>query len=189
MAVAVANFNPVIAWLLYQEDSHSSPGKIVNLEDGAGLTRLGLTQRWNQQDLPADFFTTMEFKDAVAAAKPVYRQRYWNLISGELIQSDIVAAPLFSFAVNDNPLIAAKMLQKVLGVDDDGHIGKNTLAELGLKDPQIVAKMFRAEWETFYHNVVAVAPSKEKFLGGWINRVNFNYPPDEEFIKPIQGYL
>jgi lysozyme family protein len=174
----MANFEPIVAWVIYQEDDHRAPGKIVNLNDGAGLTRLGLTQRWHQQDLPMDYFSIMPFKDAVAAAKAVYRKT-WNQIDGDLINSDTVAAPLMSFSVNDNPLIASKALQRVLGINIDGHIGPQTLSELATKDPEIVARLFRAEWIGFYKQLVQIAPSKQQFLQGWINRVNFPYPTTE----------
>lgn len=172
----MANFEPIIQWILYQEDDHKSPGKIVNLGDGAGLTRLGLTQRWHQQDLPEQFFTTMGFNAAVMIAKAVYHKQYWILLSCDLINYDQVAAPLLSFAINDNPLIAAKTLQHVLGVTEDGHLGPKTLAELNSKDPDQVAKLFRAAWIDFYHNLIIIAPSRQQFIDGWINRANFPYP-------------
>jgi lysozyme family protein len=174
----MANFENIIPWLLYQEDSKSKPGEIINEGDGAGLTRLGLTQRWHQNDLPMTYFSTMSFKDSVAAAKVVYRKMYWNILEGDQIVSDQVAAPLLSFAVNDTTLIAAEALQRVLGIDPDGHIGPHTLAELNSKDPDIVARMFRANWLGFYQHLVSIAPSKQKFLDGWINRVNFPYPSE-----------
>lgn len=171
----MANFEPIVQWLLYQEDDHRTPGKIVNLGDGAGLTRLGMTQRWHPE-LPADFFSTMLFADAVKLAKQTYRTKYWDKISGDLIQDDIVAAPLFSFAVNDDPLIASKHLQGVLHIKEDGHIGPKTLAELNSKDPVMVARLFRADWITFYKQLAWISPTKQKFLEGWINRAEFPYP-------------
>jgi lysozyme family protein len=120
----------------------------------------------------------MSFEDAVKVAKQVYKNKYWNLMSGDDIDSDTVAAPLLSFGINDNIFIACKILQKVLGVLEDGHIGPKTLAELNQKDPEIVAKLFRAEWINFYQGLVKIAPSKQQFLDGWINRANFPYPAD-----------
>lgn len=172
----MANFEAIIPWILYQEDDHKIPGKIVDLHDGAGLTRLGITQRWSQRDLPADFFSTMSFSLAVQAAKTVYRKNYWNLLSGDSIASDQVAAPLFSFAVNASPRLAVKTLQSVLEVTEDGSLGPKTLAELNSKDPGVTATLFRAEWINFYHRDVDANPSKAKFLNGWVNRANFPYP-------------
>jgi lysozyme family protein len=172
----MANFEAIIPWILYQEDSHTTPGKIVNLGDGAGFTRLGITERWHQTQVPPNFFSTMSFKDAVTAAKIVYKQCYWNFLDGDSIASDLVAAPLLSFAVNATPKVAVKTLQRVLEVVEDGSLGPKTLAELNSKDPGVTATLFRAEWINFYHRDVDANPSKAKFLNGWVNRANFPYP-------------
>lgn len=172
----MANFESIVPWLLYQEDSKKIPGEIVDLGDSAGLTRLGLTQKWHAADVPTNFFSTLPFEDAVVAAKAVYRKSYWGRISGDLINSDQVAAPLFSFAINDNISVAVKNLQHVLDVLQDGVLGPKTLAELNSKDPDAVARMFRAYWVQFYRNDVVLNPQKKKFLDGWIARANFPYP-------------
>jgi lysozyme family protein len=172
----MADFLKIITWILYQEDDKRIPGKIVDLGDNAGLTRLGLTQRWHASDLPITFFSTLPFKDAVQAAKVPYRKQYWDLLDGDLINSDIVAAPLMSFAVNDTVRVAVKTLQSVLEVVEDGQIGPATLAELNSKDPIAVARLYRAEWASFYHRDVSLNPTKAQFLTGWLNRVDFPYP-------------
>ena len=118
----------------------------------------------------------MSFGNAVQVAKQVYRKQYWNTIDGDLINSDLIAAMLLSFSVNDNSLIAVEALQRVLGVDVDGHIGPGTLSELNSKDPAAVAEQFRLQWIDFYHQIVKIAPSKQQFLEGWLNRANFPFP-------------
>jgi len=172
----MAQFESIIQWILYQEDDKRIPGKTVDLGDGAGLTRFGLTQRWHQSELPITFFSTLPFKDAVTSAKIVYRNHYWNFLDGDLISADKVAASLMSFAVNDTVSIAVKTLQSVLDVDQDGHMGPKTLAELNSKDPDMVVKLFRAGWIEFYQQDARINPSKARFLEGWINRANFSYP-------------
>ena len=172
----MADFNSIVCWLIFQEDDHKTPGKVVDLGDQAGLTRLGLTQRWYSADLPMTFFSTMSFKDAVQVAKHVYKIRYWDILDGDLIIADTVAAVLLSFAVNGGIKIAVKTLQSILGVAEDGQIGPRTIAELNLKDPEIVVKLFRSEWEDFYHRLVSLEPYKAQFLSGWISRSQFPYP-------------
>lgn len=171
----MADFTQIVQWLLYQEDSKAHPGLISNLGDGTGLTRLGITSKNFGLAVPGTFFSSLPFADAVAAAKQVYRNSYWNKFNGDQMP-DQVAAPLLSFAVNRNVPVAVKTLQHVLEVTPDGDAGPNTIAVLGQKDPAVVAKLFRAEWEHFYHNVVALNPNDQRFLDGWINRVNFPYP-------------
>lgn len=171
--MSMANFEPIVQWLLYQEDDHKTPGKIVNLGDGAGSTRLGITSVNFSAFVPAEFFTTMLFKEAVAWAKRTYRSEYWNRLSGDLFVSDELAAMLLSFSVNKNRPVAIKALQRALGVTDDGVLGPVTLHEVNQKD---VVPQFRAEWINYYHHLVDINPSNQRWINGWINRANFSYP-------------
>lgn len=171
----MANFEKIVQWLLYQEDSRRTPGKTVNLGDGVGLTRFGITSKNFSTYVPLSFFTDLPFADAVTAAKQVYRSQYWNKMFCDTMD-DQVAAPLLSFAVNKNIPRAIKTLQQVLNVTVDGAIGGQTLHELNQKDPSIVAKLFRAGWISYYQQIAAVNPNDEQFLDGWINRANFPYP-------------
>jgi lysozyme family protein len=172
----MSNFEVVIPWLLYQEDSKRIPGEIVNLGDGEGQTRLGITSKVFGSIMPNDFFTTMTVTNAIQAAKTLYQTEYWHHLNGDKILHDEVAAPLLSFAVNKNIPVAVKALQRALGVLPDGVLGLVTIAELNQKDPVAVTKLFRSEWEDFYRTDVSMNPSRQRFLDGWIARVNFPYP-------------
>lgn len=172
----MANFEPIVNWLLYQEDDHHIPGKIVNLGDGAGLTRLGITSKNYGTIVPPNFFTDMPFVMAVQVAKSIYQNQYFHHLNAERIVADQVAAPLLSFAVNRNIPAAVKTLQHVLGVQADGVLGLVTVSVLNQKDPNIVAAQFRADWTNYYHAVALANPNDEKFLQGWVNRANFPFP-------------
>ena len=108
----MADYSKIIPWLLYQEDDKRVPGKIVNLGDGAGMTRLGITSNNFGSYVPDTFFTTMGFQDAVGCAKILYKNQYWNRFNGDKIQSDEVAAIILSFAVNRNIRISVSNLPK-----------------------------------------------------------------------------
>lgn len=174
----MAQFEPIVQWVLYQEDSHHTPGLIVALRDGAGLTRLGITSRNFATKVPADFFTSMAFGPAVAIAKKIYHDFFWVNVHGDQLP-DAVAAPMFSFAVNKSPYTAIQILQKVLDTKQDGVLGSQTMGILNSKDPNIVATLYRAAWIDWYHNDVNLNPSKAGFLSGWVNRANFPYPSPE----------
>jgi lysozyme family protein len=61
--------------------------------------------------------------DEVAA---IYRQEYWDRISGDSLPSGIDFA-VFDYAVNSGVSRAAKTLQSVVGVTQDGVIGPATI--------------------------------------------------------------
>lgn len=182
----MAQFEPIVQWLLFQEDDHHTPGKIVNLGDGAGLTRLGITSKNFGNVLPSSFWTAaMSFKDAVVMAKNFYRGQEWHHINGDRIVSDAIAAVLLSFAVNNNVPHAVKVLQHVLQVKEDGVLGQGTLAELNWKDPKITEKLFRADWAMYYHHLADANPNDMRFLNGWLARAGFPYP--SSLVSNIYG--
>lgn len=181
----IADVAAIAAWIVKLEDNNYHPGACEDLGDGAGLTRMGITQRWHSADVPPEFFTTMPNVQAYGVAQAFYISKYCLPLHVPVIDVQ-VGAPLVSFAVNATPKIAVETLQQVLDVTVDGAFGPNTLAELLSKDPAIVAKLFQAAWADFYHRDVALNPSKAKFLGtppgpgtkgtGWLGRAGLIYP-------------
>ncbi len=172
----MADVPGIINWIIKLEDSKRNPGACRDLGDGAGLTRIGITSRWHSADVPASFFTTMPNDDAYEIARSFYNTKYSMPLHLSAINSDQVAAPLMSFAVNDNIKIAVETLQTVLGVTADGSLGPLTLGELNSKDPDIIARLFRAEWYDFYYHAAQVNPNDEKFIDGWKARTRIVYP-------------
>lgn len=133
----------------------------------------------------------MPFKNAVKVAKLVYKKLYWDVLNGDLIPHDTVAAPLLSFGVNDNIFIAVKALQQILGVTQDGHIGQQTISALTMAIEKVTAEQFRESWANFYRRDVQARPDKQRFLAGWLARVNFPFPAppaeQETIIRLYQG--
>jgi len=67
-------------------------------------------------------------------------------------------------------------MQQVLGVETDGVMGLVTINEMNSKDSQTVNNMYRNAWVNHYHAIVDANPNDQKFLQGWLNRVDFPYP-------------
>lgn len=57
----------------------------------------------------------------------VYRRHYWDAVLGAALPDGVDYA-VFDFAVNSGPSRAAKYLQRLVGVAQDGRIGPKTLA-------------------------------------------------------------
>ena len=60
-------------------------------------------------------------------ARQVYRDAYWDAVSGNELPPGVDLA-VFDMAVNAGPSRAAKLLQRVVGVAEDGQIGPLILA-------------------------------------------------------------
>jgi len=95
--------------------------------DPGGPTMKGITQAvydaWQKKNgLPTQ--SVRNISDAAVAA--IYKQQYWDAISGDDLPSGVDFA-VFDFAVNSGVSRAAKYLQAVVGVTQDGQIGPATI--------------------------------------------------------------
>ena len=67
----------------------------------------------------------------------VYKLFYWDTVKADFLPSGVDYA-VADFAINSGPSRAAKHLQKIAGVAQDGDIGPKTLAAIAKMDPQDV---------------------------------------------------
>jgi lysozyme family protein len=102
-------------------------GYVDHPKDPGGPTNKGITQAvydaWQKKNgLPTQ--SVRNISDAAVAA--IYKQQYWDAISGDDLPSGVDFA-VFDFAVNSGVSRAAKYLQAVVGVTQDGQIGPQTI--------------------------------------------------------------
>jgi lysozyme family protein len=95
--------------------------------DPGGATMKGITQAvydaWQRKNgLPIQ--SVRNISDSAVAA--IYRQEYWDRIRGDDLPSGVDFA-VFDYAVNSGVSRAAKTLQAVVGVTQDGQIGPQTI--------------------------------------------------------------
>lgn len=64
----------------------------------------------------------------------IYRFNYWNLVRGDELPMGVDLV-VFDFGVNSGPARSIMVLQRVLGLREDGHPGPVTLAEARRRDP------------------------------------------------------
>lgn len=178
----MANYGNCIDWVLKIED-RTLRGAIVDLHDGAGLTRFGLTQKSCMFDLPVGYFTTMDRDTALEWAKNVYHERYWVPIQGLQIPDDELAATLLSFVVNDGVEDGVKLIQRVVNVPDanvDGAFGPGTLKAVlqACQDRGAanVAQGLREAQEARYLSIIQRKPEDIRFKDGWLKRARVVYP-------------
>lgn len=67
----------------------------------------------------------------------VYYRHYWAAVNAQALPSGIDYA-VFDFSVNSGPARAAKYLQAILGVEQDGRVGPKTIAAAKAKDARAV---------------------------------------------------
>lgn len=101
----------------------------------------------------------------------VLRVKYWNKWRGEQIQNQQLADILVDWTYNSGSW-GIKIPQRLLGVDDDGIVGSKTLKALNEADPKQLYLKIWNERKKFYENIVKNNPSQQRFLKGWMNRLN-----------------
>ncbi len=102
-------------------------GYVDHPDDPGGATNLGITHAtlaaWRGKPVTKQDVRNLSKAEAAA----IYRARYWDAVQGDLLPPGLDLA-VFDYAVNSGPGRAARSLQAVLGVTQDGAIGPATLA-------------------------------------------------------------
>lgn len=101
-----------------------------------------------------------------SVAMAIYKKDYWDAVQADNLP-DAARYAVFDAAVNSGVRQSAKWLQQALGVNQDGIIGKQTLAAAQAFDGrELAAKMLGARLQ-FMTNI----PSWPTFGKGWARRI------------------
>jgi lysozyme family protein len=156
-----ANFARSLASVLRHEG-----GYVNHPNDPGGPTNRGITlatfRKWVKKDGSANDLKRITDEQVAK----IYRSVYWNGIKGDDLPGGIDYAVL-DFAVNSGPTRAAKALQAVLGVEQDGAIGPVTLAAARAADPIKVVKALCDQRMAFLRKL----SNWPTFGKGWTSRV------------------
>ena len=109
-------------------------GFVNHPKDPGGMTNLGVTKKvWEE-------FVGREVDEAEMRAltpdvvKPLYKKNYWDKIKGDQLPYGVDYAA-YDLAVNSGTGRAAKYLQRIAGVPDDGVIGPKSMEAILACDP------------------------------------------------------
>jgi lysozyme family protein len=148
----------------------SEGGYVNDPHDRGGETNLGVTRiAWGEYLGRAIMDGEMKAL-TVDQVKPFYKKQYWDRCRCDDLPAGVDYA-VFDFAVNAGTGQAAKFLQRAAGTKDDGAIGPGTLAAVSNHRPEELLERFSEQKEAFYRGIVSRRPEQEKFLKGWLARV------------------
>lgn len=153
-------------------------GYVNDPDDAGGETNFGITRKVYAEYLKREL--GIELQDDVSMknipeehVSAIYKKYYWDAIKSDDLPDgiDFIVADM---AVNSGNSRASKMLQKIVGVEQDGFIGPFTIEKTNTFDPKfLLHKIFMARRE--YYKAVSGIRNNEKFLLGWYNRLNDVY--------------
>lgn len=139
-------------------------GLVDNPADKGGLTKFGISQR---------AYPLLDIKSlTVDDAKAIYRRDYWDRVQAG--KYDVaIGFQLFDAAVNSGISAAVKMLQRAVGVADDGAVGPQTLNAISAQKVPKILMRFNAERLQYMTDT----GSWPTFGKGWARRIvaNLNY--------------
>lgn len=118
----IDNFKPALEHVLKSEG-----GYVNDPRDPGGATNLGCTQKVYEAHMRRPVSDAEMRCLTPADVGPIYKAQYWDKVKGDQLPSGLDYA-VFDAAINSGPGQAAKWLQQVLDVHDDGAIGPATLA-------------------------------------------------------------
>ncbi len=129
--------------------------------DSGGFTKFGVAQNahpmvdvWNLD---------------LAGAEAIYKKGYWDACRCDELPYE-VAFQVFDAACGSGPGRAVKLLQRALGVTEDGKFGPATLAACHNADPVSFAEKFSEVRVAFGYSIAERDPSQAKWLPGWTRR-------------------
>jgi len=102
-------------------------GWVNHPSDPGGMTNLGITkdtyENWLKREVSEKEMRAL----TIPAVKPIYKARYWDVIKGDDLPAGLDLC-VFDFGVNAGTARAARYLQRMVGVVEDGKLGPRTLS-------------------------------------------------------------
>jgi lysozyme family protein len=155
------NFARALSLVLKSEGGWSD-----NPADPGGATMRGVTLANFRRYVKADATKADLRKITDDQVATVYRRFYWDAVAGAELPDGVDYA-VFDFAVNSGPGRAAKYLQAVVGVAQDGRVGPATLAAVRAKPVGVVIDGLCDTRLAFLKRL----PTWATFGKGWASRV------------------
>jgi len=154
-AIYSQKFQRCIAFVIKEEG-----GFVNDPNDPGGATKFGVSIRAHRDDIgDLDRDGDIDAADvqlvSIEQAIEIYHDEYWQAIRGEEL-FDSLAVLLLDTAVNCGKVTAIKLLQRSVGVSDDGVFGPVTMANVPTLDrwllPEAVLRLI-AERELYYRGL------------------------------------
>ena len=178
----MAEFEPCFNKVIMLEGGynlHEVPG------DRGGMTYAGIARnRWQKWPGWGKVDAGDYDSDLTSMVRIFYKENFWDRLKGDDIDAQDVAYHLYAFSINAGLRVAVRIAQRIIGATPDGVFGEKSFSLLnGLiqdeKDEKIFVLMFNL-MKIFRYKDICMNDrrrgndhlvSNQKFLCGWINRV------------------
>jgi len=155
-----ANFEECMARLLEHEG-----GYVNHPNDPGGETNLGVTRAVYEQYAGRQVMDGEMEGLTHDDVYPIYKENYWDRVRADDLPSGVDWA-VFDWGVNSGTSRAAKALQRIVGVEQDGGIGPMTLQAVASIEPVDIVDQMHYMREGFYRSLSTF----DTFGRGWLRR-------------------
>jgi len=155
------NYQEALDRLLEHEGGYSN-----DVGDPGGPTKYGITIHDVRMYINPNATARDVRNLTLDQAKEIYRTKYWAKVKGNQLPSGVDYV-VFDYGINSGTVRAARVLQRIVGVEQDGKIGPITLAATANKNP---AELINAISDERLHFLQGLKTWK-LFGKGWGRRV------------------
>lgn len=153
-------------------------GFVDDPDDRGGATNHGITQAtladWRGNNVTAEDMKNL----TVEEASGIYKARYWDKMSLDLIVSQPLAEAVMDFGVNAGVKTAGKALQEAVNwvhggemkLAVDGKIGPITIRSTNMTTERLVVLKFFERRVRYYVAISRNRAQNRKFLYAWMRR-------------------
>jgi len=99
-----------------------------------------------------------------------FYKNWWDSLGLSAIKSQDVANIIFDWIVNSGERTPTKLIQKIVGVSQDGNFGPMTIEAINKMNAAKLNNAIKVAREAFYYSIATGANAA--FLKGWLNRLN-----------------
>lgn len=150
-------------------------GFVNDPDDSGGATMIGVTLRTYTDYRKKKNLPKPTVKDLKAISyeewKEILKSMYWDRFKADQIENQSIANLCVDWLYMSG-VHAIKNTQQCLKLVNDGIVGAKTVAALNADDPSTVFKKIWKKRRDFYYGIAANRPTQQKFLRGWLNRLN-----------------
>lgn len=140
-------------------------GFVDHPDDPGGATNMGITHitlaAWLDREVTVEDVRSLTRETAME----IYRANYWNALNCDNLPAGVDLV-VFDFGVNAGTKRAARLLQKVVFVEQDGQIGSITVGAARSLDPKTIINNFSDSRMEHYRSL----KHWETFKNGWTRR-------------------
>jgi len=149
-------------------------GYVDHKNDRGGATNYGVTQKTYDDFCKMTGRHKKPVKSISMEEVELIYSTYWKDAHCSYMPEPL-DCQIFDAAINHGPKRAIKILQRALGVADDGICGKQTLGavheEVVIGGIDSLCHQYLNERAAFYDQIIENDPSQAVFAKGWVNRV------------------